>query len=96
MFILSFLEQIQFRLVSDENLVASVQDPDACRVHLIGVTKVDAVEVQPEQETHGVHRAIGQAAVHLMLAPMVSQPRRHIAPDTDAIGTHHGRRMYSV
>ncbi len=35
MFILSFLEQIQLRLIADDDLMTTVQCPDAGRVHFV-------------------------------------------------------------
>ena len=72
MFILSFLEQIQLRLIADDDLMTAVQCPDAGRVHFVRITEIDAMKVSAEEETDRIHRTVRHSAVQLMLAAMIS------------------------
>ena len=58
MFILSFLEQIQLRLIADDDLMTAVQCPDAGRVHFVRITEIDAMKVSAEEETDRIHRTV--------------------------------------
>ena len=48
MFILSFLEQIQLRLIADDDLMTAVLCPDAGRVHFVRITEIEAIKVSAE------------------------------------------------
>lgn len=96
MFILSFLKQIQLRLIADDDFMTTIQCPDTSRVHFVRITEIDAVEVPAEEKTDRIRRAIRHSAVQLMLAAMISDAPRHVRTETYGIGTQHGGRMYGI
>ena len=49
--VLSLLEYVQVVLVSDEDFMRSVECPYAAGVDFVGVSDVDAVEVEAEQQS---------------------------------------------
>ena len=71
MFILSFLEQIQLRLIADDDLMTAVQCPDAGRVHFVRITEIDAMKVSAEEETDRIHRTVRHSARQAM-RPVIS------------------------
>ena len=96
MLVLSSFVQIQLRPVTNQYLMASIQCPDSARVHLISITKVDAMEIKPKKKADRVHRAVGHASIQLMLAPMISNPPGNIGAESHPVISQHGSRMYSV
>ena len=96
MFILTFLEQIQFRLITDNDFMAAIQSSDACSVHFIAITEINTMKIASEKETDGVRRTVRHTAIQLMFTAMISYPPRQIGPETDRVRPQHGRSMYSI
>ena len=83
----ALLAQVDVRLISYEQLMASIAQADASRIRLIAVAKHDTVEIAAKQYRHRVSRTVGKACIHHPLLMGVLQPSCDIATIAHAVGT---------
>ena len=95
MFVSTFLYQVQVHLVSDVKLMASVAKAQLRGVPFITVTQNDAMEGTAHQESYGIVRTVGQAAIEQTLVVLVNQSPGNVASPCRSVILHEGRRLYS-
>ena len=86
--VLSFFVNVQVVLVSDDYLVCSVECSDASGVEFVGVSDVDAVEVESEEQADAGGRAVHQASVELVLVSVVHESGVDVAAPSLEVGAH--------
>ena len=66
-------EHVEFMLVSDEYFVCAVECSDAACIDFVGVSDVDAVEVESEQQADADGGTVHESSVELMLVAVVHE-----------------------
>ena len=87
MFVLSFLEEIQVSLVTQQKFVRAVQGTDARGIDLVGIPDVQSVEIESQHHTHADGGAVHHASIELVLGSVIEEagidvgsPRLQVCP----------------
>ena len=89
MFVASFLKQVEFSLIAERELMATVDQVNTRRIHLIGIAKADPVEVATYEEGGGYVRTVARSDKERLLLEVVGQLTLNILTPAVEVGHHH-------